>query len=109
MPPDVTALFGPFTYLASEVLFGTVALVLLWRAGALRRAALTVLVLYPIGYVWDWYTLAIGIFAIERRIGIDLLGIPLEEHLFILVVPSLVIGVHETFHGDDPSAAGTGD
>jgi len=63
---------------------------------ALRRAALTVAVLYPVGYAWDWYTLAVGVFEVHRRTGLDLLGIPVEEHLFIVVVPALVVGVHET-------------
>ncbi|MFB6174152.1 MAG: lycopene cyclase domain-containing protein [Halobacteriales archaeon] len=100
MVPDIGAVFGPYTYLASEVAFGSIALALLVRAGALWRAARTVAVLYPVAYVWDWYTLTIGVFAIELRTGIDLLGIPLEEHLFMLVVPALVVGVHETVHGD---------
>lgn len=97
---DLGAVFGPYTYLASEVAFGAVALALCYRAAALRRAATTVAVLYPVGYVWDWYTLTIGVFSVELRTGIDLLGIPLEEHLFMLVVPAMVVGVHETLHGD---------
>jgi hypothetical protein len=38
----------------------------------------------------------VGVFAIPMRTGIELLGIPLEEHLFMLVVPAMVVGVHET-------------
>ena len=94
--PDVGAAFGPYTYLVTEAVFGAVAFVLLRRADALRRAALTVAVLYPVGYAWDWYTLAVGVFEVHRRTGLDLLGIPVEEHLFIVVVPALVVGVHET-------------
>ena len=96
MLPDVGAVFGPYTYLASELVFGAVALALLYRADALREAAVTIAVLYPIGYVWDWYTLAIGVFEIRLRTGVELLGIPIEEHLFIVVVPALVLGIHET-------------
>lgn len=96
MLPDVGAVFGPYTYLASEVAFGAVALFLLYRADALREAAVTIAVLYPVGYVWDWYTLAIGVFEIRLRTGVELLGIPIEEHLFIVVVPALVLGIHET-------------
>ncbi|WP_439027248.1 lycopene cyclase domain-containing protein [Haloarchaeobius sp. DT45] len=98
MLPDITIL-GPWTYLATEVVFGAAAFALLWRAGALRRAAKTVLVLYPVAYVWDWYTLEVGVFAIPMRTGVELLGIPIEEHVFIVVVPALVIGVHELLHG----------
>ena len=96
MLPDVGAVFGPYTYLASEAVFGAVAFLLLYRADALEEAAETIAVLYPVGYLWDWYTLAIGVFEIHRRTGIELLGIPIEEHLFIVVVPALVLGVHET-------------
>jgi lycopene cyclase domain-containing protein len=97
--PDIGAVFGPYTYLASEVAFGTLAAVLLYRAGALRRAAVTVAALYPVAYVWDWYTLTIGVFAVELRTGVDLLGIPVEEHIFMVVVPALVVAFHETIHG----------
>ncbi|MEF8757900.1 MAG: lycopene cyclase domain-containing protein [Halobacteriales archaeon] len=95
MLPDITVL-GPFTYLATEVAFGALAAGLLWYAGAFRNAARTILVLYPIAFVWDWYTLAVGVFEIRLRTGVDLLGIPIEEHIFMIVVPALVIGIHES-------------
>ena len=103
MLPDIGATFGPYTYLATEVVFGTVALALLVHADALRRAARTIVVLYPIGYVWDWYTLHIGVFTIPLRTGVELFGIPIEEHLFIVVVPALVLGIHETLHSNSSS------
>lgn len=93
--PDIGVL-GSYTYLATEVAFGSVAVVLLYRAGALRDYARSLVVIYPIAYVWDWYTLAVGVFEIPLRTGVTLFGIPLEEHLFILVVPGFVIGVYET-------------
>lgn len=95
VPPDITVL-GPYTYLATELVWGTVALALLWYADAFRAAARTIVVLYPAAYLWDWYTLAVGVFSIPYRTGIDLLGIPLEEHVFIVVVPAMVVGTHET-------------
>ncbi|WP_277555172.1 lycopene cyclase domain-containing protein [Halobaculum limi] len=97
--PDITVL-GPYTYLATEVLFGSAALALLVWAGraATWRAARTVAVVYPVAYVWDWYTLEVGVFSIPMRTGIELLGIPLEEHIFMIVVPALVLGIHETLH-----------
>ncbi|MFW5935244.1 MAG: lycopene cyclase domain-containing protein [Halolamina sp.] len=97
--PDI-GVFGPYTYLVTEVVFGAAALALLVRAGegALRRAGRTIVALYPIAYVWDWYTLEVGVFAIELRTGVDVLGIPLEEHIFMLVVPALVLGIHETLN-----------
>lgn len=97
MLPDIT-IFGRFTYLMTIIFWGGIAFYLLYRAGALRRAAITIVVIYPIGYVWDWYTLHVGVFDIILRTGIDFLGIPLEEHLFIIVVPALVLGIHENLH-----------
>jgi lycopene cyclase domain-containing protein len=93
--PDITV-FGPYTYLATEVVFGAVAFALLRYAGALRPSARTIAALYPIAYVWDWYTLEVGVFEIAMRTGYDLFGIPIEEHLFMIVVPALVLGIHET-------------
>jgi len=93
--PDITV-FGRYTYLVTELLWGSVALGLLWYAGAFRAAARTILVLYPFAYAWDWYTLEVGVFAIPLRTGVELLGIPVEEHLFMLVVPAMVVGAHET-------------
>jgi len=97
--PDIGALFGSYTYLVSEVVFGAIAFVLLHRKNAVHRAGVTIAALYPIAYVWDWYTLAIGVFEIQLRTGVDLFGIPLEEHLFIVVVPALVVAFHENLHG----------
>ncbi|MCL9812496.1 lycopene cyclase domain-containing protein [Natranaeroarchaeum aerophilus] len=97
MRPDISV-FGRYTYLATEIVWGAIAFLLLRRAGALGRAAKTVIALYPIAYVWDWYTLEIGIFDIELRTGRDFLGVPIEEHIFMVVVPSLVIAFHETLH-----------
>ena len=110
--PDIGAVFGPYTYLASEVAFGSLAVALLYRADALGRAAVTVAALYPVAYVWDWYTLTIGVFAIELRTGADVLGIPVEEHIFMVVVPALVVAFHETIHGrvngtEDPEGDGS--
>ncbi|MFB6194751.1 MAG: lycopene cyclase domain-containing protein [Haloplanus sp.] len=97
--PDITAL-GPYTYLATEIVWGAVAVALVVHAGAVRAAARTTAVLYPAAYVWDWYTLTVGVFSIPMRTGVSLLGIPVEEHLFMLVVPTLVVGVHETLAKD---------
>ena len=99
MVPNISVL-GRYTYLATELFWGTIAVILLRRAGALRRAAVTIVALYPIAYVWDRYTLAVGVFEIPLRTGIEIAGIPLEEHLFMAVVPGLVIGIHETIFGD---------
>lgn len=93
--PDITVL-GPYTYLVTELFFGTLAFGLLYYAGALRRAARTIAAVYPLAYVWDWYTLSVGVFEITMRTGYDLFGIPIEEHVFMVVVPALILGFHET-------------
>ncbi|MCU4924674.1 lycopene cyclase domain-containing protein [Halobacteria archaeon AArc-dxtr1] len=99
MSLDISVL-GRYTYLATELFWGAIAFVLLWRANALRRAGATILALYPIAYLWDRYTLAVGVFDIQLRTGVDVAGIPIEEHLFMAVVPGLVIGFHETIFGE---------
>jgi lycopene cyclase domain-containing protein len=93
--PDITV-FGQYTYLVTEVLWGSVALALLSYAGAFRTAARTTAILYPPALAWDWYTLEVGVFEIPMRTGVELLGVPVEEHIFMLVVPAMVVGTHET-------------
>lgn len=95
--PDIGVL-GPYTYLVTEIVFGAVAFGLLYWAGALRRAARTIVAIYPVAYLWDWYTLEVGVFDITMRTGYDLFGIPIEEHIFMIVVPALVLGFHETIN-----------
>jgi len=109
--PDITVL-GSYTYLATEIVFGALAFGLLRYAGARRQSARTIAALYPIAYLWDWYTLEIGVFEITMRTGYDLFGIPIEEHLFMIVVPALVLGIHETIRtlsaeSDDASRSDT--
>ena len=94
MRPDITV-FGRYTYLVTEVLWGAVALVLLRRTNSVGKALRVSLVLYPFAYAWDRYTLEVGVFDIPLRTGIDIAGIPLEEHVFMFVVPSMVVGTAE--------------
>lgn len=101
MIPDIGAVFGEYTYLITEIVWGSVAVGLLYRADALVQAGRTIAALYPIAYVWDWYTLHIGVFSIPLRTGIEFLGIPIEEHIFMVVVPALVLGIHETLADSD--------
>ncbi|XVH32055.1 lycopene cyclase domain-containing protein [Haloferacaceae archaeon DSL9] len=107
MTPDIS-IFGRYTYLVTELFWGTIAVALLWRANAFKTAARTILVLYPLGYLWDRYTLEVGVFEIPLRSGVEILDIPLEEHLFMLVVPGMVVGAHETlaqYFGDSRTTA----
>jgi hypothetical protein len=61
----------------------------------------------------------VGVFEIAMRTGYDLFGIPIEEHVFMVVVPALVVGIHETIEKlssspvddapQEPSHRGTSD
>jgi lycopene cyclase domain-containing protein len=104
MIPDI-GVFGAYTYLVTEFMWGTVALVLVWYADAFRAAARTIAVLYLPALLWDWYTLEAGVFAIPLRTGFDVVGVPIEEHIFIVIVPAMVIGTHETLrqYVDEPA------
>jgi lycopene cyclase domain-containing protein len=93
--PDITV-FGQYTYLVTELLWGCVAVALLAYSGAGKAALRTIAILYPFAYAWDWYTLEVGVFAIPLRTGVELLGIPIEEHIFMIVVPAMVVGAHES-------------
>lgn len=70
-------------------------LALVWYAGAARRTARPVAALSPLAYLRDWYTLRVGGFSTPSRTGVELPGLPLEEHAFMLAVPALVVGTHE--------------
>ena len=94
MKPDIS-IFGRYTYLLTELVWGAVALALLRRTGSTKRAVRVCLVLYPFAYLWDRYTLEVGVFEIPLRTGIEVADIPLEEHLFMFVVPSMVIATDE--------------
>jgi lycopene cyclase domain-containing protein len=95
MRPDITV-FGRFTYLVTELLWGSLAFGLLRRTDSVRKALTVSLVLYPFAYAWDRYTLEVGVFDIPLRSGVEIAGIPLEEHIFMFVVPSMVVGTAET-------------
>lgn len=102
MAPDVSA-FGRYTYLVTELFWGAVALALCRRTNSTRKALRVSLALYPFAYVWDRYTLAVGVFDIPLRTGIEIAEIPLEEHLFMFVVPSMVVGTAELLENDEPA------
>lgn len=94
MRPDITV-FGRYTYLVTELLWGTIALALLRKTESTKEALRVCLVLYPFAYAWDKYTLAVGVFEIPLRTGIEIADVPLEEHIFMFVVPSMVVGTYE--------------
>jgi lycopene cyclase domain-containing protein len=93
--PDI-GVFGPYTYLVTELLWGAVAITLLQYANAFRAAGRVVAVVYLPAYLWDRYTLEVGVFEIPLRTGVELFEVPIEEHVFMILVPSLVVGIHES-------------
>jgi lycopene cyclase domain-containing protein len=93
--PDI-GVFGPYTYLVTELLWGAVAVALLRYANAFRAAGRVVAVVYLPAYLWDRYTLEVGVFEIPLRTGLEVFEVPIEEHVFMILVPSLVVGVHES-------------
>ena len=100
MRPDITV-FGRYTYLVTELFWGAVAFTLLRQTNSTRKALRVSLVLYPFAYAWDRYTLEVGVFDIPMRTGIEIAGIPLEEHVFMFVVPSMVVGTAEVLEGEE--------
>ncbi|PSP66813.1 lycopene cyclase [Halobacteriales archaeon QS_1_69_70] len=95
------SVFGRYTYLATELFWGAVALALCRRTGSTRKALRVSLVLYPFAYAWDRYTLEVGVFDIPLRTGVEIAEIPLEEHVFMFVVPSMVVGTAELLEDAD--------
>jgi lycopene cyclase domain-containing protein len=93
--PDI-GVFGPYTYLVTELLWGAVAVTLLRYADAFRAAGRVVAVVYLPAYLWDRYTLEVGVFEIPLRTGVELFDVPIEEHVFMILVPSMVVAVHES-------------
>lgn len=94
MRPDITV-FGRYTYLVTELLWGAIALAILRRTESTKEALRVCFVLYPFAYAWDKYTLAVGVFEIPLRTGVEIADVPLEEHIFMFVVPSMVVGTYE--------------
>jgi len=60
-----------------------------------KNLGLSLFILFVIGVIWDQISVRLGIwsFSQDKIIG-NLFGIPLEEYLFIIFVPLLVITVY---------------
>ena len=60
-----------------------------------KNLTITLFILFVIGVVWDQLSVRLGIwsFSDDKIIG-NLFGIPIEEYLFIIFVPLLVITVY---------------
>ena len=71
-----------------------VLLVILKNRIKMKNLAFSLFILFIIGIVWDQISVRLGIwsFSQDKIIG-NLLGIPIEEYIFIIFVPLLVITV----------------
>jgi len=60
-----------------------------------KNLAIALVVLFFIGVVWDQISVRLGIWTFsEDKIVGNLFGIPIEEYLFFIFVPLLVISVY---------------
>jgi lycopene cyclase domain-containing protein len=90
--------FGRATYLLlmAACLLVTLPLELVLRAGVYRRPRRWLATLVPVMVVfnlWDWVAIRRGHWTYSPRYttGVELLGLPLEELVFFLVVPTCVL------------------
>jgi len=61
----------------------------------LKNLGISLFILFIIGVIWDQISVRLGIwsFSDEKIIG-NLFGIPIEEYIFFIFVPLLVISVY---------------
>ena len=61
----------------------------------MKNLALSLFILFIIGVIWDQISVRLGIwsFSEDKIIG-NLFGIPIEEYIFMIFVPLLVITVY---------------
>jgi lycopene cyclase domain-containing protein len=61
------------------------------------QAILMTMLFYAIGYIWDIFGVIRGhwFFGTNGLIGVNLFGLPLEEHLFHLIVPITILTVYK--------------
>ena len=60
-----------------------------------KNLAIALVILFFIGVIWDQISVRLGIwsFSDDKIVG-NLFGIPIEEYLFFIFVPLLVISVY---------------
>lgn len=61
----------------------------------MRNLAVALFILFVVGIIWDQIAVRLGIwgFSQDKILG-NILGIPIEEYLFIIFVPLLVITIY---------------
>ena len=72
-----------------------ILLIILRTRIKLKNLAISLFILFIIGLIWDQISVRLGIwsFSDEKIIG-NLFGIPIEEYIFFIFVPLLVITVY---------------
>lgn len=61
----------------------------------MKNLTLSLIILFIIGVLWDQISIRVGIWSFsEDKIINNLFGIPIEEYIFIIFVPLLVITVY---------------
>ncbi|MCX6667278.1 MAG: lycopene cyclase domain-containing protein [Euryarchaeota archaeon] len=61
----------------------------------LKNLAIALVILFFIGVIWDQISVKLGIWTFsDDKIAGNLFGIPIEEYLFFIFVPLLVIAVY---------------
>ena len=91
-------MLGRATYLAlmAACLLATLPLELVLKAGVYRRPRRWLAALVPVFLVfnlWDWVAIRRGhwTYSLRYTTGVELLGLPLEELVFFLVVPTCAL------------------
>jgi lycopene cyclase domain-containing protein len=88
-----------FTYIGLMLFFAIIpSLILLYFLRDkinLKKLLISLFILFLIGIIWDQISVKLGIWSFsENKIIGNLFGIPIEEYLFIIFVPLLVITVY---------------
>jgi lycopene beta-cyclase len=106
---------GRATYLAlmAACLVVTLPLELVLKAGVYRRPRRWLAALVPVLLVftfWDWVAIRRGHWAYSPRYttGIELFGVPLEELVFFVVVPTCALLTYQAVVRLLPTPAGRG-
>ena len=88
-----------FSYIGLMLVFAIIpSLILLYLLRdriKFKNLAVALLILFIVGVIWDQISVRLGIwsFSQDKILG-NLFGIPIEEYLFIIFVPLLVITVY---------------
>ena len=88
-----------YIYIALMLIFAVIpSIILLYILRdriVLKNLAIALIILFFIGVIWDQISVKLGIwtFSDDKIVG-NLFGIPIEEYLFFIFVPLLVIAVY---------------